>query len=508
MLAGMAGDRRGYQVVQVGLGPVGAVHAALLGVLGVPTLVVERDRAPYPLPRAVAADDEVLRVLLGLPGCGDLLDGMNVSQRVGVYDRRGRLLVDVGFPETDLGLPGLAFFHQPTLERRLRQTLAGLPSVRVALGCELVGLAQDAGGVRARLRDAAGERVVAGGWLAGCDGAGSTVRRALGVPYRGSTFEQRWLVVDVATAAPLPDRPYFSYVCDPARPAVDMPVPGGHRFEWLLRPDEPAERMTRPAAVRALLATRVHPDAVRVVRATVYAYHARRAARWRVGRAFLLGDAAHAMPPFAGQGLGAGIRDAANLAWKLAAVVRGAAGPALLDSYQREREPGVRRMTGLSLALGAALSAGGPAAAVRDGLLAGLVRAPAVGPWLRRGRLRRPRPPGARLLPRPRVRDLAGRVAPLDRWLGPDHALVGYGVAPPVDGGLPAVRLCLVPPGGRRGLGEIGVEVLEDLDGTVMRVLSRPGSVAVVRPDRYLAAVLRPAEVAEGLAAYEAWVRG
>ena len=349
---------KAYDVLVAGCGPVGAVLAARLGAHGLRTLVVERTTDVHPLPRAVAADDEVQEVLARVaPG---LLDGALLDVPVRFLGARGQAVGALRFPAGVGGRPGLAMFHQPTLEARLRAHVATLPSVEVRLGTELARWAQDATGVSAVLGH--GERVRAA-WLVGCDGAGSAVRAAAGVPWRGRDL-RRWLVVDVAGEVAAEG---FTYRCDPARPSVDMPLPGGHRWEWLLRRGEQAFD-PRP---------RLPPD-VEVVRQVVYRYGARRAQRWRAGRVLLAGDAAHTMPPFAGQGLGAGVRDA----WALAALLaRGE-----IDRYEPLRAPHVAAMTRLSLFLGAVLETGSvPAAAVRDAVLAGAFRAPGLGAWLGRG---------------------------------------------------------------------------------------------------------------------------
>lgn len=359
-----------WQVLISGCGPVGAVLAARLGALGVRTLVVERDPAPYPLPRAVAADDEV-QLLLSRTAPG-LLDGALADQHVRFLDARRRLLGEIAFPRSERGFSGLAFFHQPTLEQRLRAHLATLPTVEVRLGVELAGFVQDDTSVTAWLADGS---TVAADWLVGCDGACSGVRRGAGLGWRGRDLAARWLVADVVGT--VPDRQRFTYTCDPARPQVDLPVPGGHRWEWLVR-SGPVTGGREPGP-RELL--RRDTDApVELVRAVTYRFGARRAEHWSAGRVLLAGDAAHTMPPFAGQGLGAGIRDAWSLAWRLAAGdPRG---------YEAERAPHVRQMTRLSLLLGAALQAshGAPA---RDALLRGAFAAPGVGPWLARGGPRR-----------------------------------------------------------------------------------------------------------------------
>jgi 3-(3-hydroxy-phenyl)propionate hydroxylase len=274
---------------------------------------------------------------------------------------------ELRFSPGPTGRPGLALFQQPVVEERLRAHVAGLPSVQVRLGTALEGWRQDDTGVTGRL--ASGETVRAR-WLVGCDGASSFVRRSAGIAWRGREQSLPWFLVDVEGSVSGRDR--FTYTCDPARPQVDMPLPGGHRWEWLLR-DAAA-----PPAVEELLAAEVDPSTVRVVRAVSYRYGARRAAQWQRGRVLLAGDAAHTMPPFAGQGLGAGVRDA----WALAAML--AAGDP--SGYQALRAPHVRRMTWLSLLLGALVETDSPrSAAARDVLLRKAFRAPALGPWLSRG---------------------------------------------------------------------------------------------------------------------------
>ena len=346
-----------YDVVVVGCGPVGAVLALRLAQLGLDALVVERAAEVFPLPRAVAADDEVQELLDRVaPG---VVDSMLTDQSVRFVDRHRRPLGTIDFPRAVSGFSGLAFFSQPELERALR---AGIPSLRVGVGVE--GWTQDADGVTARLSD--GEQVRAT-WLVGCDGAASGVRRTAGIAWRGRDLADEWLVVDVL--GQVPERRCFTYTCDPALPQVDMPVPGGHRWEWLVGGAEPD-----PAALIA----RDTAAGVEVVRAVRYRFGARRADRWAVGRVALAGDAAHTMPPFAGQGLGAGVRDAWALAEHLAA--------GSLDGYQAQRAPHVAQMTRLSLFLGAVLQTGSPAlAATRDVLLRSAFRAPGLGPWLSRG---------------------------------------------------------------------------------------------------------------------------
>ena len=362
-----------YDVLVAGCGPVGAVLAARLAAHGLTALVVEREPAPFALPRAVAVDDEV-QLLLARTAPG-LVEPMQTAPAVRFLDARHRPLGSVAFPAAH-GFAGLAFFHQPTLEAALRAHLAG--RVEVRLGTSLERFAQRSSSVEAALSDGSS---VSAGWLVGCDGASSVVRRDAGIAWLGRDLPQPWLVADVAGM--VPERQQFTYTCDPARPQVDLPVPGGHRWEWLLRGGHRGGSGALGGGLSDVATTLLRRDTraeVEVVRAVVYRFGARRAATWQAGRVLLAGDAAHTMPPFAGQGLGAGLRDA----WALASLLaRGDVSP-----YQPLRSPHVRQMTRLSLLLGAALQARHGSAA-RDALLRGAFQTPRLGGWLASGGPRR-----------------------------------------------------------------------------------------------------------------------
>lgn len=345
---------RSYDVLVVGCGPVGAVLAARLSTAGLDVLVVERAASVHPLPRAVAADDEVQELLSRVaPGC---LSDAVLDVPVRFLGARGQPIGALRFPAGVGGRAGLALFHQPTLEARLRAVLP----CELRLGVSLESWSESSSDVSAVLSDGSSVRA---SWLVGCDGAGSGVRTSAGIGWQGRDLG-RWLVVDVAGAVPADG---FTYRCDPTRPSVDMPLPGGHRWEWLLGDHE------EPFDPAPLL-----PDGREVVRCVEYRYAARRAASWQAGRVLLAGDAAHTMPPFAGQGLGAGVRDA----WALGALIpRGE-----LDRYEALRLPHVRAMTRLSLFLGAVLETRvRPAALLRDAALGAAFRTPVLGPWLGRG---------------------------------------------------------------------------------------------------------------------------
>jgi 3-(3-hydroxy-phenyl)propionate hydroxylase len=405
-------------VLVVGAGPTGLVVAALLAEQGIASLVVERRADVYPLPRAVHLDDETMRIL----------------QRVGVVDRflpltrpaLGMRLVDGGLrtmvqfdrsrPLGVHGYPQANLFDQPDLERLLRERVAELDLVELRTGLELVGLA----GTTATVRDVAtgASSVIRSQVVLGGDGANSTVRQLLDIAWRDLGFRERWLVVDVLCPESLGTWEGVHQVCDPVRAATYLQV-GDHRYRWefrLLDGESPAD-----LSLPALLGPWVGDRDVEIVRAVEYTFHARVAERWGTGRVLLLGDAAHQTPPFIGQGLGDGLRDAANLAWKLAAVLRGA-DERLLATYEAERAPHAVALIRLARTVGWALTGGqGRAAVVRRTALAALCRMPA----LTRRVLDRGTPPlrsGALVARRRHPRDLAGSLVPqpdrLDDLLG------------------------------------------------------------------------------------------
>jgi len=347
----------GYRVMDtdillVGLGPVGAAMANLLGRYGVRVVVIDRAAEIFMKPRAIALDNEALRILqmVGLEdGSFATVAIPQVLYHSPLFGRFGRInsagIVD--------GHPALVTFYQPELERVLRERLTRYPTVEVRLGVELEGFVDDGSHVHARLKTADGcTNQVRARFLVGADGANSLVRRLLGLSFDGRSFQQDWLIVD-ARGVPNPID-HVEFICNPKRPAPHMVAPEGRqRWEFKLNAGETAEEMERPESVRRLLAPWCDAEGVEIERTAVYRFHARQAQSFSKGRCFLIGDAAHVTPPFAGQGLVAGLRDAANLAWKLAWVLRGQANERLLDSYDQERRPHARKIINLARFLGA-----------------------------------------------------------------------------------------------------------------------------------------------------------
>src|SRR3954452_8895286 len=306
------------RVVVVGAGPVGLTAALLLARRGVPVLVLERYPEPYALRRAVHLDDEVLRVLQDAGVADEVVAGSRPIAGMRLVDRHLRTLAEFPRRAEDgvHGWPPGILFRQPDLEAVLRAAIARTPGIEVRAGCTVTGLVQDEDAVRLTV-DGGTERSVAAAYVLGCDGAGSTVRQLLGVGMRDLGRPDRWLVVDARWASAPPVWPGVHQVSDPARAATFMPITGDrYRWEFRLHPGETASSVDLPG-----LLARWNAADVEVERAAAYQYRAALAARWGVGRRLLAGDAAHLAPPFIGQGLGLGLRDVHQLAWKLDAVL-------------------------------------------------------------------------------------------------------------------------------------------------------------------------------------------
>jgi flavoprotein hydroxylase len=362
-------------VAIVGYGPVGAVLAILLAQLGRSVVVLERWPEPYPRPRAVHFDHEVGRILQACGVGGDL---RSISEPAPVYEWRngaGTPLLRFGRDGDGVsGWPLSSMFNQPALEALLDRRARAL-GVTVRRGVEVTGLVPSEGSVA--VRSAAGGEVGAR-YVVGCDGANSTVRALADLPTHDLGFFYDWLIVDVILAEPRVFDPLNVQICDPARPTTAVSGgPGRRRWEFMCLPGETLAELDDEARAWALLAPwDVHPGNARLERHAVYTFNARYAERWRRGRVLIAGDAAHLMPPFAGQGMGAGVRDAANLAWKLDLVLAGGAPEGLLDTYQSERLPSARQAIELSMDLGRVICVPDPAeAAARDEVMAA-----AVGP--------------------------------------------------------------------------------------------------------------------------------
>jgi 3-(3-hydroxy-phenyl)propionate hydroxylase len=407
-------------VIVVGAGPVGCTAALLLADQGVPVTLLERHPQPHPLPRAVHLDDEVARILCragvseGFLARSRSCSGLRLldaDHRVMAEFRRDHEIGMHGFPQANM-------FHQPDLEGLLFARVGRHPLIDFHRGAEVTGLDGAFGPLtsnhpveaHAELAADGSEQTFTGRLVLGCDGANSTIRELTGITMEDLGFTERWLVIDIRSEKLLDTWDGVEQICDPARAATFMQVTG-HRYRWefQLHDDDDEADLTTPQALGLLLKPwtgRSDLAGLEVIRSASYTFRARLASRFQAGRVFLLGDAAHLTPPFIGQGLAAGLRDADNLAWKIAHVLSGQAGEDLLNTYDTERRPHARAMIKKAVRIGWAMTGGQDrAAAVRRIALAAAVRSDRVReaiastaiPPLKTGALQqRPRFPGPR----------------------------------------------------------------------------------------------------------------
>ena len=368
-----------FDVVVVGAGPVGCALSLLLGSRGRSVLVVERHAHPYPLPRAVHFDDETARILQAC-GLGHELPAL--SEPATTYEWRNGQGVPLLRFETPAqgrqGWPSANMFNQPDLEARLFARVEASAGLSLLWGHAVVAAGQDGDSAWVEIEptDGGASRRVGASYVVGCDGANSTVRDLLGLSFDDRGFYFDWLVVDVALHQPRVFDPPNLQVCDPRRPTtVVSGGPGRRRWEFMCLPGETLETLDEEAAAWAFLGPwDVRPDNATMVRHAGYRFRARWATRWHEGRIFVAGDAAHQTPPFAGQGMCAGLRDAANLAWKLDYALGHPGAAALLDTYDAERIPQAAAVIEVATELGKVICIPDPEEArTRDEQMAPLV---------------------------------------------------------------------------------------------------------------------------------------
>ncbi|MBO6542796.1 MAG: bifunctional 3-(3-hydroxy-phenyl)propionate/3-hydroxycinnamic acid hydroxylase [Alphaproteobacteria bacterium] len=335
-----------FDALIVGYGPVGAMMAGLLANRGWRVAVVDRLGDVYPLPRAVRFDGEAMRLFQELGIAGEMERDSTPIRGGEFVDAHFNRLEGAELPDgflTPLGWPLGFMFHQPTLERALRRRVAAFDGVTVFTSHEAGPPREGDDYVEIDVTpvDGGPSQTLRGSYLIAADGAASPTRKAIGASFLSLGYDCDWVVVDVLLTKPVPAlSPLVQQICDPARVVTFVPVVGERRrWEFRLNPGEVRQEMVAPDKIWAMLAPWVTPDVAVIERAADYQFHAAIADRWRKGRVFLAGDAAHQTPPFLGEGMCAGLRDAASLAWKLDHVKRGLAGEALLDTYQQERGP-------------------------------------------------------------------------------------------------------------------------------------------------------------------------
>lgn len=503
----------------VGGGPTGLLSANLLGAAGLSVLLVEQNSTTTAEAKAISLDDESLRIMERASLNSATKDVVLPGTGTRYYGRKGQPLFHARGPQpSHHGYPIKSPFAQPELEAALLAALDRFPNVEVRFGTRLGSFAPGSDGTRLSLAAAGGADAGATvRYLLGCDGAHSIVREQLGIAMHGSSFSQRWIVIDALEDTH--DERYGLHCGDPSRPYVVIAGGEGRcRYEFLLKDGECEDGEVTESFLKDLLAPHRQIGADQVERTAVYRFHALLADHWRVGDAFLLGDAAHMMPPFAGQGLNSGFRDAGCLSWKIAMAHGGRAGDRLLDSYEMERRPHTAQMIELSVRLGEIVMATSPwKAKLRDSLVTAGMRVPPLRRYLEEMRFR-PQQVYAdgfvcrtgsgldlrgRSLAQPRVLRPDGSTPLLDEVLGDGFALVAVDVPSPAlteidridvwQRVLGALRLRVAldrfPVDDERWLGAA------DHDGGLRRALGRAkGRFLIVRPDRFVAAVFTLAE--------------
>ena len=334
-----------YDVLIVGYGPTGMLAAALLGRAGHRVAVFERHKTLYNLPRVGIVHDDVLRMFQEI-GCIERVWPHTFFLPVYEMAKNGRVLLssDVS-PNATHGWPEYISIYQPAFEGELDRLVKAQPSVSVFQDERVSAIAQNLEHVEITVEGDTGVRRVQGRYLIGSDGGNSFVRETLGITYEDLGFDQNWLVIDGKAKNPRPGLPAMRQFCEPEQPGVTLRMgPQHRRWSFMIFPGETPEDAVKPESVWRRLdrPEGATPDEYELIRVASYKFQSLYAERWRVGRVFLAGDAAHQMPPFLAQGLCSGFRDAHNLAWKLDLVLKGLAPDKFLDAYEAERGPNAR----------------------------------------------------------------------------------------------------------------------------------------------------------------------
>lgn len=492
------------EVAIIGAGPVGLTLALQLADLGIQTIVLERNREIITEPRAVGIDGESLRTWQAIGLIDQVQPYVHFLLGGRYFNAEGRELFRFNYEgQEPCGYPLKQSFEQGKVDQVLADVLMASEHGALWFGHELVDFTQDDDGVTLDVLAGAGESLeIRARILVGCDGGRSMVRQRLGLRMVGESNEFPWLVIDTHDPV-FTSGPSTMFFCDPARPGMTLRVAEEQRrWEWMLLPGEAPEALLDDAKIAELISRHTDPARVTVFRKRVYNFSAVIAERWQVGRVLLAGDAAHMTPPFAGQGLNAGIRDTRNLYWKIAMVVRGQASHDLLDSYELERRDHTRELIEFAVRLGEQIQPLDPArAAERDRFFFGMQEQPgALQAYLdeisaaqrirriERGAVVNPArdPLSGRYVLQSPVKMPGGETILLDHLLGQHFALLGYGCDPEVV--LPGARnswrdldittTSIAPAGGAGPRDTRGA--LDELFG------ESPGTIALVRPDRFV----------------------
>jgi 3-(3-hydroxy-phenyl)propionate hydroxylase len=497
-------------VIVVGTGPTGLVLAHLLGNFGIRTLVIDKNSGPADEARAVTIDDESLRTLQATGMLPEVLPHVVQGYGVHYYSWTNQLFAKIEPSSREYGYPKRNAFRQQLLVQALSQGMTCQASVSLRYGQELVSLEQHADRVSATVQHEGQAQTFTAPWLVACDGGRSTVRELLGITLEGSTYKEKWLIADLIGRAS-PFRHTRTY-CDPQRPAIRLPGPQSTvRYEFMLHPGEDPEAVLEDTQLRGWIRGRDAQDAgLQMLRKVVYTFHARVATQWRAGRVLLAGDAAHLTPPFAGQGMNSGVRDAVNLAWKLAANLQHGASAKLLESYQQERKPHAWALIQMALRIGAFMQPKSRlGAALAQTLLKLVCLVPAARDYILHLKFK-PKPrfyegffvpwrvpsakiPSGQLMTQPLMELPNGQTTLLDNLLGQGFALVQWADAPalPLPAGMQAQVVHVIRHADDFLPATTTAHTLcvRDVQHELAAVLESAQAQAVVlRPDRYVLA--------------------
>lgn len=504
-----------FDVAIVGYGPVGVIAANYLGMYGIKTIVFEKETDVYHLPRAIGFNHEIMRIFqqIGLEkqveSVATPVDGVEFLNR----DRQVMFEIELSKTCLTQGFSSNYVFYQPDLEIKLREGVNRFDCVAVHLGHVVEKIVQDFDGVAIKVREVASDRLkqVRAKYVLGCDGARSITRQLAGIKLQDFGFHQRQLVVDTLLTEKVSLPSKVQQLCDTRRPGVFVHSTNDHRrWEFVLDKKETVAEMERPEKVTELLATYwIDPNKLKIIRAVVYHFHSLVALQWRKGRIFIVGDAAHQMPPILGQGMCSGIRDAQNICWKLNLVLQGLAPDKLLDTYQTERLPHVEEIVKIATRAFKIFKTHNPLVAfVRDRVLWILQhrnkhKLQNVGsdmPPLTQGILAhargKPQSIAGQMFIQPQVLTDRGKLVLLDRVLGTGFAILGLNrdwldvITPESQAFLSNLsfkKIAVMPSDSSNPSFVAGVEKIEDPSNQITSWLNQQQQeIVIIRPDRYI----------------------
>jgi len=494
-----------YDVAIVGYGPTSVIAANYLGATGLKVLVFERDKDLYSRARAVTVDGTTMRTFQTVGLDEGVKEDMEITPFLRWKTYAGKEFMRIKPGGGNWGHANAYMIYQPLMEAKLRKGTERYKNVTVSFGREVTGLSQDADGVTVTSTnleggDSSSSRVK---YVIGADGGSSQTRKAIGSVAEGKTKERTWIIIDSQVKKPWPEHDILTFWSDADRPAVDIPLSKKHhRWEFPLGAKTTKEDFESEEKIWEQLSflgiTKEHVD---VTHHAFYSHHIRMVDKWRSGRIILAGDAAHLMPPWAGQGMQSGIRDALNLAWKLRAILQHGVDDSILDSYQVERQPHVQAMTESAINLGNLIEAKkGPSQVMRNLMMPILSKSPkfanalAVSPDAKAGWFSGTpgkKNPLGQMLPQPHVTLASGKSVPFDSVYGINFAVIGFDTDPAKASGADAwtrlgAEFVTVLPAGKKASSE--KEVVDETGEIGEWLKARGATVIVLRPDRLVAA--------------------